>query len=61
MRLSKISPYPVVRATPGGLLMLPALAWWLDRRCQRKHERARACDRRALTALRRLARLPDFP
>ena len=31
-RLSSISPYLVVLAMPGGLLMLPALAWWLDRR-----------------------------
>jgi hypothetical protein len=31
-RLSTISPYLVVLALPGGLLMLPALAWWLDRR-----------------------------
>ena len=31
-RLSDISPYLVVLALHGGLLMLPALAWWLDRR-----------------------------
>lgn len=31
-RLSSISPYLVVLAMPGGMLMLPALAWWLDRR-----------------------------
>lgn len=37
-RLSSISPYLVVIALPGGLLMLPALAWWLDRR--RKSNRA---------------------
>lgn len=34
-RLSKISPYLVVLMMPGGLLMLPALAWWLDRRRNR--------------------------
>jgi len=34
-RLSKLSPYLVVLAMPGGLLMLPALAWWLDRRRSR--------------------------
>lgn len=34
-RLSKISPYLVVLFMPGGLLMLPALAWWLDRRRNR--------------------------
>lgn len=35
-RLSSISPYLVVLAMPGGLLMLPALAWWLDRRRNRR-------------------------
>jgi len=34
-RLSRISPYLVVLALPGGLLMLPALAWWLDGRRNR--------------------------
>jgi hypothetical protein len=34
-RLSTISPYLVVLALPGGLLALPALAWWLDRRRSR--------------------------
>lgn len=33
--LSTISPYLAVLALPGGLLMLPALAWWLDRRRNR--------------------------
>jgi len=31
-RLSSLSPYLVVLIMPGGLLALPALAWWLDRR-----------------------------
>ena len=31
-RLSQLSPYLVVVVMPGGFLMLPALAWWLDRR-----------------------------
>jgi hypothetical protein len=31
-RLSRLSPYLVLVALPGGFLMLPALAWWLDRR-----------------------------
>jgi hypothetical protein len=31
-RLSTLSPYLVVLVMPGGLLALPALAWWLDRR-----------------------------
>ena len=37
-RLSSISRYLVVLAMPGGVLLLPALAWWLDRR----HSRDRA-------------------
>jgi len=31
-RLSAISPYLVVLVMPGGMLIMPALAWWLDRR-----------------------------
>lgn len=31
-RLSQLSPYLVVVVMPGGFFMLPALAWWLDRR-----------------------------
>lgn len=31
-RLSRLSPYLVVIVMPGGFAMLPALAWWLDRR-----------------------------
>ncbi|MBI4989218.1 MAG: hypothetical protein HZC23_10395 [Rhodocyclales bacterium] len=30
--LSQISPYLVALAVPGSMLMLPLLAWWLDRR-----------------------------
>ena len=39
-RLSSLSPYLVVLVMPGGLLVLPALAWWLDRR--RLRDRATA-------------------
>ena len=35
-RLSSISPYLIVLALPGSFLMLPALAWWLDRRRNRQ-------------------------
>ena len=35
-RLSRISPYLVVLVMPGGFFVLPALAWWLDRRRNRK-------------------------
>jgi hypothetical protein len=31
-RLRSVSPYIVVLVLPGGLAMLPILAWWLDRR-----------------------------
>lgn len=34
-RISAISPYLVVLAMPGGMLVLPLLAWWLDRRRNR--------------------------
>lgn len=35
-RISAISPYLIVLAMPGGMLMLPVLAWWLDRRRNRR-------------------------
>ena len=31
-RLRQVSPYIAVVLLPGGLAMLPALSWWLDRR-----------------------------
>jgi len=34
-RLSDLSPYLVVLALPGSFILLPALAWWLDRRRNR--------------------------
>ena len=34
-RLSSISRYLVVLALPGGILLLPALSWWVDRRRSR--------------------------
>lgn len=30
--LRRAAPYLIALALPGGLLLLPALAWWLDRR-----------------------------
>ena len=39
-RLSGISPYLIVLALPGSFLMLPALAWWLDRRRSRQQRPA---------------------
>ena len=38
--LAKLSPYLVPVVMPGGVLMLPILAWWLDRR----RGRARVAD-----------------
>lgn len=35
-QLMAVSPYLVVLVAPGGSLMLPALAWWLDRRRQHR-------------------------
>ena len=31
-RMAQLSPYIAVIVLPGGLAMLPVLAWWLDRR-----------------------------
>lgn len=31
-RLSRLSPYLVLVIMPGGFLVLPVFAWWLDRR-----------------------------
>lgn len=39
-RLSNLSPYLVVLAMPGSFVMLPALAWWLDRRRNRGRQNA---------------------
>ena len=35
-RLSNISPYLIVLALPGSFVILPVLAWWLDRRRNRQ-------------------------
>ncbi len=35
-RLLALSPYLIVFLLPGGLLLLPVLAWWLDRRRQKR-------------------------
>jgi hypothetical protein len=35
-RLSMVSPYLAVMVIPGSFVVLPALAWWLDRRRNRK-------------------------
>lgn len=40
--LSQISPYLVALAVPGSVLMLPILAWWLDRRRRGRRTRTAA-------------------
>ena len=35
-RLRKLSPYLAALLLPGGFAALPALAWWFDRRRQRR-------------------------
>jgi len=35
-RLSAVSPYLVILVFPASFLTLPLLAWWLDRRRQRR-------------------------
>jgi len=34
--LAYLSPYLVILALPGSFLLLPVLAWWLDRRRQQR-------------------------
>lgn len=34
-RIVRLSPYLAIIALPGSFLLLPALAWWLDRRRNR--------------------------
>lgn len=41
-RLGNISPYLVLTVVPGSFLALPLLAWWLDRRRQRRNQVAAA-------------------
>ncbi len=35
-RLASLSPYMALFIAPGGLVVLPLLAWWLDRRRQKR-------------------------
>jgi hypothetical protein len=37
-RLAQLSPYLVALALPGGFLLVPAFAWWLDRRRRRRRD-----------------------
>lgn len=38
--LSNLSPYLIPLIMPGGVLMLPLLAWWLDHRRSRRKDKA---------------------
>ncbi len=40
-RLSKMSPYIALVVIPGGLALLPLVAWWLDRRRAKRARRDR--------------------
>jgi hypothetical protein len=44
-KLASLSPYLVLFVSPGGFLALPALAWWLDRRRQKRLEHVRQTTR----------------
>lgn len=39
--LASLSPYMVLFVSPGGFFALPLLAWWLDRRRQKRAEPVR--------------------
>ena len=42
--ISHLSPYLLPAILPGGALFLPMLAWWLDRRRNKRHEITDASD-----------------
>lgn len=37
-KLASLSPYALLFVSPGGFFALPLLAWWLDRRRQKRME-----------------------
>jgi len=37
-RMAHLSPYLIALAMPGSVLLLPAYAWWLDRRRLRRED-----------------------
>ena len=51
-RLSRISPYLLFLLVPGSALMLPAYAWWLDRRRETRPEQPRPGPASAPDSLR---------
>lgn len=36
-RLTRLSPYLIFLVLPGSVVLLPAYAWWLDRRRLKRH------------------------
>jgi hypothetical protein len=42
--LARLSPYAAALLLPGGLLVLPLMAWWLDRRRLKRGTDATAAD-----------------
>ena len=38
--LSNLSPYLIPLLMPGGVLMLPLLAWWMDNRNKKREDEA---------------------
>ena len=38
-RLQSLSPYMLALLSPGSFVLLPLLAWWLDRRRKKRNER----------------------
>lgn len=51
-RLSRLSPYLLFLLVPGSALMLPAYAWWLDRRREVRPEQQPAQTASAPESLR---------
>lgn len=46
-RVSSLSPYLVILAVPGSIVLLPLFTWWLDRRRQRQKLRRSVRNRSA--------------
>ena len=61
-RLSNISPYIAIMILPGSIVMLPFLAWWLDRRRnnapEQRAKREAALRQADATAAQAPAQLP---
>lgn len=42
--LARLSPYAAAFVLPGGMLILPLMAWWLDRRRLKRNAAAASAD-----------------